>query len=486
MRRLFFGLYFVGMLGTFLLYSGGSGTRAQVGGKKSSQGLIYKVEISGPISPSTLEQLVKAVEKANRDGAQALLVLLNTPGGYMQSMDKMCSKILNSKVPVITFVYPPGSYAGSAGVFIMYASHLAAMAPATNLGSATPVMSGGGGGKKKDGAGSDRIPDKAGADDHMNLKRKLFNHARGQIKSFAQFHGRNPDFAERTITHAANVTYRRAFKLGAIELIADSPEKLLEKAHGREVQMVGHKHVLNLKGAKVVPIKTDFRTDFLAFITNPVIVNLLMMIGVLGIMAEIQYPGSIFPGAIGAICLILGLYAMQSLPINYAGFGLILLGVVFFILEIKIVSYGMLSIAGIICLVIGSILLAQSGDELVWSTLAVILTTTGLIAAVMLVLVYKAAQVLRKKPVGNLESVLGGTAVAETRIDEHEGEIFVNSELWSARAARPGIIIEKDATVKIVRREGMMLFVDRVSAGEASPETTKNMQADSAVYGGTE
>lgn len=428
--------------------------------KTSGARPVVQVEISGAITPSTMETLEKALEEAKKRDAAALLVLLNTPGGLMHSMDEMCRKILNSPVPVITYVYPPGAYAGSAGVYIMYASHLAAMAPATNIGSATPVQMGGGGAgdKKESGPKTDRIPDRAGSDDGINMKRKLFHHAQAQIRSFAEFHGRNPTFAERTITHAENITSTEAFKTGAIELVASSPQELLEKAHGRTVRLIGGRESLNLKDLPVEKLESDFRSEFLKIITNPVVVNLLMMIGVLGILGEVQYPGSIFPGAIGAICLLLGLYAMQQLPVNYAGVALIGLGVIFFLLEIKIVSYGMLSLAGTACLLIGSILLAKDAGELLWSSLATIIATTAAVAGIIVVLMLKAAKVMRSEKVKGMDTLDGMLGEALSEITAENGRAFVHSEIWAARSEAGSI--PKGAPVRVVRREGLTFFVE--------------------------
>ena len=419
---------------------------------------VYSVKISGAITPSTMDQLNSAIEKAEDDGARALIVILNTPGGLMHSMDEMCRNILNSGVPVFTFVWPPGAYAGSAGVYIMYSSHLSAMAPATNIGSATPVSMGGE--EKKDAPQSDRIPDSAGTDDTKNMKRKLMNHAKAQIRGFAEYHGRNAKFAELTITHAENITSAEAASIHAIDLVATSPADLLKKADGRTVRMVDGKKKLELKNAKIITIEGDFRNRFLSFLTNPAIVNLLMMIGVLGILAEIQYPGSVFPGVIGAICLVLGLYAMQSLPVNYAGVGLIILGVIFFILEIKVVSYGMLSVAGAVSLIIGSIMLAKSGDQLMWDTLAIMLATSAIFIGIMVFLVYKAAEVMRLEPVSGVEGLLSEHGRVMQEVSGSSGSVFIHSEIWAARSATAGRVIPLDASVRVKKVEGLVLYVE--------------------------
>ena len=436
----------------------------------SDERIVLTVKISGPITPSTLDSLEKAIDQAEDRRAAALLVQLNTPGGLMTSMDSMCQRILNANVPVITYVYPLSAHAGSAGVYIMYASHLAAMSDPSNIGSATPVTMGGGK-APKNGKGNDRIPRTAGTDDAKNMKRKIINHAIAQIRSYAEFHGRNADFAEQTITHAANIPSRKALKIGAIDLIANSPVELLEKAHGRKIQMKGGPQELNLSGARLVELEKDFRSEFLGFLTNPVVVNLLMMIGMLGILAEIQYPGSIFPGAAGAICLILGLYGMQSLSVDYTGIGLIILGFVFFLLEIKIISYGLLSIAGVICFLIGSILLAKSGQELMWDTLIWIVATTGVISGIMALLIYKAVETMQRNPVSGVEYLLTETGISRGEINSTGGKVDIHSEIWNAVSHISGQVIGSGVQVSVVERDGLTL---RVVPTDEFREPTEN------------
>ena len=302
----------------------------------TGQPTVYRVEISGPITPSAMESLSSAIRVAEDAHAAALLVVMDTPGGLVSSMDDMIRDILSSKVPVVTYVSPPGASCGSAGVYIMYASHIAAMAPATNIGSATPVQIGGSSPESEDpetGTASDRIPETAGADDALNMKRKMLNHSRAQMRALAEYHGRNKDFAVRSITHAENVTSSEAVRIGAIDLAVETEAELLAAIDGRTVRMADGPRKIEVKDARVERIEIDFRRSILNMLANPNVAMILMMLGMLGIFAEIYHPGAIFPGAIGAICLLLGLYAMQSLSVDYTGLALIALGVVFFILE---------------------------------------------------------------------------------------------------------------------------------------------------------
>lgn len=447
------------------------GAAAQEPSPEPSSGrFLYRVSIKGAITPATMGTLRRAIEKANEKAdalraegnedrsAVALLVTLDTPGGLMASMDEMIRDIINSRVPVITYVSPPGATCGSAGVYILMASHVAAMAPATNIGSATPVQMSPGGQQPGSDRFSDQIPDEAGADDALNMKRKLLHHAIAQIRGLAEFHGRNASFAERTITRAENVTSKEALRLRAIDVLAISEKELLEQIEGRTVRMTDGPLTLSLKGATTVDVEDDFRDRLLLLIADPNLAYILMMIGIVGIMAEIQYPGSIFPGVIGSICLILGLYAMQTLPVNWAGLGLILLGFLFFILEVKIISYGLLSIAGAISILLGSILMANSGDDVTSVSLVTALTTSGLAMVFSLFLVYKAIQVMRRKPVSGEEVLFQETGQVLKDVGENDGRIFIHGEYWNARS-EDGRVIPEGARVRPVRREGLVLIV---------------------------
>lgn len=420
--------------------------------------LLLRVEITGPISPSALETLTQAIHRAEAEGADALLVILDTPGGLVSSMDDMNRSILSSEVPVVTFVSPPGATCGSAGVYIMYASHIAAMSPATNIGSATPVQAGGGGAEP---GNDDRIPETAGADDALNMKRKLLNHATAQMRALASYHGRNADFAVRAVTHAENITSEEALRQNVIDIMAESEAELLEKISGRVVRMrSGRQELANFANAEIVTIEKDFRRDLLDMIASPQVAMILMSIGMLGIFAELVYsPGAIFPGAIGAICLILGLYALQSLSVDYTGLALIGLGIVFFILELNVMSYGLLSVGGTLCITLGSIMLMRSGAAFVGISLVFIIFTSLVTAGFMGFLVYLAAQSHRKEIVSGQESMVGAVGEARKEIDAQAGSVFIHSELWQARTN--GAPIPAGEPVKVVAVEGLTLRVER-------------------------
>lgn len=421
---------------------------------ESAPGTAYLVHVEGAITPASLELLEEAIEKAEQDKASVLILQMDTPGGLMTSMDSMIRRILSSSVPVLTFVGPAGASCGSAGVYILYASHIASMAPGTNVGSATPVTMSGNG---EETSAPDEIPQNAGADDRLNMKRKILNHARAQIRSLAEYHGRNAPFAERTITEAANITSTEALSVGAIDFIADSPEAALARADGRTVRMLTGSQTLDLKGVQIKKIESGFRSEFLSILANPAVASILMMLGVLGIMAEIQYPGTIFPGVIGGICLLLGLYALQTLPVNYAGAGLLLLGVVLMLLEIKVVSYGMLSISGVICFALGAVLLVRSGGVVEKTTIAVIAGTGLAIGSAAAALIYAAARARRAPVVSGQEQLLTEHGTALTDITPGSGRIRLHSELWNAKAESG--TIPAGTVVRVVRRDGMLVTV---------------------------
>ncbi|MCC5815640.1 MAG: nodulation protein NfeD, partial [Leptospira sp.] len=426
--------------------------------------IVLKVQLEGAITPSSLDLLSNALDQAEERNAVALIVAMDTPGGLMTSMDKMLRRILSSPVPVLTYISPSGAACGSAGVYILYASHLAAMTPASNIGSATPVQmspggGGGPGGEEEKKPSSDAIPELAGTDDKVNLKRKIINHSVAQIKSLAEFHGRDPKFAEQSITKAENITASQALKRNVIEIIAENDEDLLNKANGRTIRMVTGKVKLDLEDVEIITLDTDFRQNFLKLIADPNIATILMMIGTLGILAEIQYPGSIFPGVAGVISLILGLYAMHSLSLSYAGFGLILVGIICFILEVSIMSYGLLTVAGIISMVIGALMLADSGDEMARVSFNLVITSALAVGGLSAFMVYKAAETMRRKPSSGDDYLKGIEGIAKSDITSDIGTAFINGEIWSALSTEG--TISQGSKIVVDSRDGLILKVKK-------------------------
>ena len=303
---------------------------------------VATIDIEGVINPVTLRLVGIAIDRAQAERAQALVIQLDTPGGLERSMRAIVQRMMNADVPVIVFVAPTGGRAASAGVFITMAAHVAAMAPATNIGAASPVALGGGADK--------------------TMMKKIENDAAAFIRTVALERGRNADWAEKAVRQAVAITEREALKLKVVDLVADSIPDLLDKIDGRTVKLSKRTTTLATKGAPVRPIEIGFRDRFLNVITDPNVAYVLMMLGMLGLFFELSNPGVILPGVIGGISLILAFFAFQSLPINYAGLLLILFGIVLLVAEIKIVSHGVLAIGGIISMALGSLMLFDSPE----------------------------------------------------------------------------------------------------------------------------
>jgi len=298
---------------------------------------VAHIEIEGVISPVTLRLVGLAIDRAQAERAQALVIQLDTPGGLERSMRSIVQRMMNADVPVVIYVAPTGARAASAGVFITMAAHVAAMAPATNIGAASPVALGGGADK--------------------TMLKKVENDAAAFIRTVAVERGRNADWAEKAVRQAVSITEREALKLKVVDLIADSLPDLLDKLDGRVVKLPKATVTLATKGAPVRPIEIGVRDRVLNVITDPNVAYILMMLGMLGLFFELSNPGVVLPGVIGGISLILAFFAFQSLPINYAGVLLILFGIVLLIAEIKIVSHGILALGGIVSMALGSLML---------------------------------------------------------------------------------------------------------------------------------
>ncbi|KPK77826.1 MAG: serine protease, partial [candidate division Zixibacteria bacterium SM23_73] len=301
---------------------------------------VALVRIDGPIGPISSRIILKAIESSVEDSSEALVIELNTPGGLDESMRLVTKDILNSQVPVIVYVSPSGSRAASAGVFITLSAHIAAMAPGTNIGAAHPVSMGG--------------------QVDSTMMEKVENDAAAYIKSIATKRNKNAEWAEEAVRKSVSVTEYEALKLNVIDLVTDNVRDLLDSCDGRKVTLPAGERTLNTKGVEVRKIEIGWRDRVLDVISNPNIAYILFSIGMLGIFFEFSNPGAIFPGIIGGICLILAFFAFQSLPINYAGLLLMALAIIFFILEVKITSYGALTIGGIVSLFLGSIMLFES------------------------------------------------------------------------------------------------------------------------------
>ncbi len=400
---------------------------------------VAMIDLDGAITPVTSRLLTAAIERAQAERMQALIVRLNTPGGLERSMRSMAQAILNAQIPVIVYVAPTGARAASAGVFITMAGHVAAMAPATNIGAAHPVTIGGG-------------------DTGKEMGKKIENDAAAFARSLAAERGRNVEWAEKAVRASVSVTEREAVKLKVVDFIADSVPDLLAKADGRTVKTTRGPVTLATRDAPVKLIEVRFRDRFLALITDPNIAYILMMVGMLGIFFELQNPGVVLPGVIGGISLILAFFAFQSLPINWAGVLLILFGVALLIAEIKIISHGVLTAGGVVAMVLGSFMLYDApevGFRVSWT---VILPTVGATAALVVWAVSAGMRAMMRSPVTGAAGMIGRVVVARSALGP-EGQVQVDGEIW--RAVSEGGAIPAGEKVRVMAVDGLTLKVSR-------------------------
>ncbi|NIP71723.1 MAG: nodulation protein NfeD [Gammaproteobacteria bacterium] len=442
--------------------------QAVTGATDSGAALLFNV--SGPIGPATSDYLVRGLEKAADQKAELAVVRMDTPGGLDTSMREIIQAIIESPVPVATFVAPGGARAASAGTYILYASHIAAMAPGTNLGAATPVQviggppGPGGGDRPEDGPEPDS-EDEGGAGPEPSgdaMERKMVNDAVAYIRSLAKLRGRNADWAEEAVRSAASLPADEALKLNVIDVVVRDVPALLAAIDGREVSVKGQKVALSTKNLAVQAVEPDWRTRLLSVITNPNVAYVLMLIGIYGLFFEFANPGFIVPGVVGAIALVLALYALHVLPVNYAGLALILLGIVFMLAEVFVPSFGALGIGGVIAFVIGSIILMDTESEFYTISrpliFAVALTSAGAFIGVM-GMVLKA----RMRPVvSGRESLVGATGEA---VDDFEdrGRIRAQGEIWQAHTQRP---VKKGQPVRVTALHGLRVEIEPLEKEE--------------------
>ena len=403
---------------------------------------VYLLTLEGAITPVTAKLINQAIDKAEEKQAEALVIQLNTPGGLVLSTWQITKDILNADVPVIVYVAPSGARAASAGMYITYAAHIAAMASGTNIGAAHPVELQGG---KAD----------------STMMEKATNDAVANIKSVATKRHRNEKWAEDAVRKSVSIPEYEALKLKVIDLVADNLSDLLAKCDGRTVELPIGPRTLKTKGAPIRKVAIGPIDRILEVIVDPTIAYILFTIGMLGLYFEFANPGAIVPGVVGGICLILAFYAFQSLPINYAGVLLIVLAMVLFILEVKVPSHGALTIGGIVAMLLGSLLLITTSAPYARISLSVIITTVGSTAAFFIFAVGAGLRAQQLKVTTGWEGMVGATGVAHSRFDpaaDGEGQVFVSGEIWRARAAEP---IEPNQKVKVTGVENLTLIVTR-------------------------
>ena len=401
----------------------------------------------GVINPVAAEYLHDALASAQSSGAHGLIVKLDTPGGLDTSMRLIVKDITSSPLPVIVFVAPSGGRAASAGVFVTMAAHVAAMAPGTNIGAAHPVALGGG-------------------EMDKTMKEKVENDSVAYIKSIAEQHGRNVSWAEDAVRKSLSVTEQEALKLKIVELIAEDIPALLKQLNGRKITVPTGSVTLATEAATTREYPMGVRLELLKALSDPNIAYLLMTIGTIGILAELYNPGAILPGIVGTISLILAFYSLQSLPVNYAGVLLFIIGIVFFILEATVTSYGLLAIGGVISMLFGSLMLIKSDAEFFQISWAVIIPVIITTATVSLFIVGMGIRAMRRPPQTGSEGMIGSIGIAKTAL-RPDGKLAIHGELWDAVSDAPA---EAGTPAKILRVEGLTLHVTPVlQKKEASP-----------------
>ncbi len=422
---------------------------------------VYLLTIEEAIGPATDDYIERALAAAEQQRAPLVVIRMDTPGGLDTAMRGIIKNIINSAIPVASFVAPSGSRAASAGTYILYASHIAAMAPGTNLGAATPVQIGGitppaPKDKAKD-QDNDKSPPAANDD---ALKRKAINDAVAYIRGLAQLRGRNQEWAEKAVREAASLPANEALQMRVIDIVATDIDDLLKQLDGRKVTVLGVERTLHTAGLKVRQVEPDWRSRLLSVITNPNVAYILMLIGIYGLIFEFSNPGAIVPGTVGAICLLLALYSFQLLPINYAGMALILLGVALMVGEAFQPSFGMLGIGGVIAFVIGSIILMDTDAPGFGIDISVIVTFAVISALIFIFVVGMAIKARRRAVVSGAEELIGSEATVMNDF-EHEGRVFVHSETWQACSNTP---LQKGQQVRVTGMKGLTLQVEPIEA----------------------
>lgn len=393
--------------------------------------VVDVIRIEGPIGPVAAEYLRRNLRQAEAGESQCLIVELDTPGGLDASMRLMVKEILNAELPVVVYVCPSGARAASAGMIITLAAHVAAMAPGTNIGAAHPVAMG------------DRKLSK-------EMQKKLENDAAAYVRGIAARRGRNARWAERAVRESVSATAREALKLGVIDLIASDLPELLRKLDGRTVVTAAGRRRLHTRGAEVRRHALRLRERILSALSSPNVAYLLLMLGMAGLYFELAHPGAILPGVVGAICLILAFYSLQTLPVNYAGVLLLALGVALLIAEAKVAGYGLLGVGGLISLLLGSLLLFSS--PLPWMRVSwkVLVPTVALTAGLLFASAGLVFRAQRRRPLTGVEGLVGARGVAITDL-QPEGKVLVHGEYWNARAEAP---VKRGRRVRVVRVNG--------------------------------
>jgi len=407
---------------------------------------VHVIVVDAGINPATADFIHESMFTAAHAGAQALIIELDTPGGLLDSTKSIVKDLLGAPLPVIVYIAPSGAGAASAGVFITMAANLAAMAPGTNIGAAHPV------GGEGENIGGD-------------MREKVENFAASLSKTIAQERGRNVDWAEKAVRESVSVTEQEALKLHVVDIVATNLDDLLRQADGREVTIKGTAVRLDLVGAEIVRKDMRLKQKFLNILANPNVAYLLMMAGLLGLYVEFTHPGVVFPGIAGGICLVLGLTALQVLPINYSGLALVVLGIALLVSELFLPSFGILGVGGIVAFVLGSLLLFDTAESNLTVDANIVYAAAATFGSFTLWVSYLVVRSQRRKPSLGREGLLGEIGEVRQRIDSGAagGKVFVHGEYWNAVADDP---IEVGERAEVLEVDGMRLTVRRVSRAD--------------------
>ncbi len=439
------------------------------------------IEVSDTIGPATSDYIQRGLEKAADKGATVVILRLDTPGGLDTAMREINRAIIASPIPVVLYVAPSGARAASAGTYMLYASHIAAMSPATTLGAATPVQIGGVPDLKPPTFPDKESPDKESKDDDAvgdededqskekeeakekpapvtgdAMTKKIVNDAVAYIRSMAEMRGRNADWAEQAVREAASLTSEQALLQDVIDIVATDTTDLLAKVDGWQVNINGQDVTLDTSGLEIETIEPDWRNELLSVITNPNIAYILMLLGIYGLFFELANPGFVLPGVVGGICLLLALYALQVLPVNYAGLALMMLGIVFMIAEIFAPSFGALGFGGIIAFVIGSVILFDTEGSEIQVAIPIIVAVT-VISSTFFLIVLRMIFAAHKKPVvSGVDEMLG--SIGQVMEDfEESGRIHIHGETWQVQSKSP---LRRGDQVKVIAIDGLILNVE--------------------------